>query len=79
MGTSVHGDDDGVQTRRPGTAMVARNPRARKSACDLKSGRCYQCADDLSAFAARISATIDWTAGDNALCLARQAGPGPRM
>ena len=59
--------------------MVARNPRARKSAWGLKSGRSYQCADDLSAFAARISATIDWTAGDKARCLARQAGPGPRI
>jgi hypothetical protein len=30
MGKSVHGDDDGLETGRPGTAMVARNPDARK-------------------------------------------------
>jgi hypothetical protein len=74
--------------------MVARNPDARKRP-RLKSGfkkrprpekcpqpkkRCgYERAGDLTALAARISTSIDWTLGDNALCLARQAGPGPRM
>ena len=54
--------------------------RARASARGLKKRAAgYQCADGLSAFAARISATIDWTAGDSAMCLARQAGPGPRI
>ncbi len=58
--------------------MVARNACARKRPRP-KSARCYERAGDLRAFAARISTTIDWTAGDNALCLARQAGPGPRI
>ena len=51
----------------------------RASAGRSKSACCYERAGDLSAFAARISATIDWTAGDNAFCLAREAGPGPRI
>ena len=56
--------------------MVARNWRARKRPRIKSAGR-YDREGDLSALAARISATIDWTAGDTAPCLARQAGPGP--
>ena len=59
-------------------AMVARNARARKRPRPKKAC-CYERADGLGAFAARISPTTDWTAGDNACCLARQAGPGPRI
>jgi hypothetical protein len=53
--------------------------RGLKSAPASKSVCCYERAGERSAFVARISTTIDWTAGDNALCLARQAGPGPRI
>jgi hypothetical protein len=71
-------------------AMVARNSQARKRprpkkpprpkcARGLRSAGCYERGGDLSALAARISATIEWTAGDTAMCFARQAGPGPRI
>jgi hypothetical protein len=79
-----------AEMRRPGGCMVARNcwackRRRPKSECALKSGHClksavcYERGGDLSALAARISTTIEWTAGDIAMCLARQAGPGPRI
>jgi len=44
-----------------------------------KASRSYNPGGGLTALAARISMTIDLTAGDNASCLARQAGPGPRI
>ena len=56
-----------------------------KERCGTTGARRHKCAGqdrearDLRAFAARISASIAWTAGDSAVCLARQAGPGPRM
>ena len=65
--------------------MVARNARARKAPAALKGvrgpiGASFQeWVGDPSALAARISTSIVCTAGDTALCLARQAGPGPRM
>jgi hypothetical protein len=58
--------------------MVARNACRRKRPWP-KNTCGYGRADDRYDFAARISTTIDWTAGDTAMCLARQAGPGPRM
>jgi hypothetical protein len=51
----------------------------RASGCGAKSAGRYEPDGDLAAFANRISVGIDWTAGDTASCLARQAGPGPRM
>jgi hypothetical protein len=69
-----------------GDHMVARNGAACKR-CGPNRGLKkhppreggYEWVDELRAFAALISTAIDWTAGDDALCLARQAGPGPRM
>jgi hypothetical protein len=73
--------------------MVARNLEARKRRRLQKAPAVLKSAGDdenvsdykvglsalLSPLAARISATIDWTAGDSTACLARQAGPGPRI
>ena len=42
----------------------------RASGCGAKTGR-YEPDGDLAGF----SVSIDWTAGDTAPCLARQAGP----
>ena len=54
--------------------MVARN-RRRAQAPRLKSVRLRD-ADGLGAFAARISASIDRTAGDNASAWRARRGPG---
>ena len=51
----------------------------RASARTDKNARSCQRDVSLRAFAASISESIDWTAGDSAICLARQAGPGPRI
>jgi hypothetical protein len=65
--------------------MVARNGDARKRSRlekrrrSQKRQRSRRLMGLAEALAARISATIDWTAGDSAICLARQAGPGPRI
>ena len=58
--------------------MVARKAHACKR-LRPKKVRGYERADGSRAFAAWIPASIDWTAGDSAICLARQAGPGPRI
>ena len=76
-------DPNLVQECRPGgghgCAQLpgAQAPAARKARAG--SGGCYEWAADLCAFAVRISMSMDCTAGETALCLARQAGPGPRM
>jgi hypothetical protein len=63
--------------------MVARHAQARKRLLTekvLSAGKNVRdyCAD-FTTFAARISASIVCTWGEIAICLARQAGPGPRI
>ena len=88
LARSVHGDDDGGRNGRRGMHHGRAQSSGAQAAGSHKSGLVRNSrysgwdalsADDFSDLAARISATIDWTAGDSAICLARQAGPGPRM
>jgi hypothetical protein len=74
-----------------GTAMVARNrwlckrprlknrPRPKKRCGSKERPGVGDYRAVFNALAARISATMVRTAGDSAICLARQAGPGPRI
>jgi hypothetical protein len=68
-----------LETRRRGSAMVARNSGARKRPQPKKLAASGAGGYLAAAFAAWISLIIDWTAGDSVRNLARQAGPGPRM
>src|SRR6185437_7439119 len=75
---------DGGKPAAAKVAMVARHVQARKrlgskKPCESKNVRDYSEAEALCALAARISVSMTCTCGEIAICLARQAGPGPRM
>jgi hypothetical protein len=58
-------------------AHACKRPKSKKVRRKKSAG--YERADGSRAFAVWIPASLDWTADDSAICLARQAGPGPRM